>query len=152
MRIHAAAVTAFAVVLTAVVACRSAGTGPGGGATDGTTPGPTSPGPTVGSGPGSGGDQPGGVENADLVGTFGGDERLEGGCAWINGDDGERYEVVYPEGWSVEFDPVRLIDPAGEVRAEEGDRIGVNGEVAADAVSICQIGPIFQATDVVTDD
>ena len=90
--------------------------------------------------------------DADLVGTFGGDPQLEGGCAWLDADDGERYEVVYPEGWTVAFDPLALVDPSGQIRAEEGDRVGLNGEVERDAVSFCQIGPIFRATEVITGD
>lgn len=92
------------------------------------------------------------LNESDLVGTLGGDPQLEGGCAWVAADDGETYEVVYPDGWEVIFDPLQLVDPEGEVRAEEGDRIGLNGEVAEDAASICQIGPIFRATEVLTDD
>lgn len=94
----------------------------------------------------------GGIEGADLVGTFGGDEQLEGGCAWIDAEDGQRYEVIYPAGWTVRFGPLELTDPDGAIRATEGDRIGVTGAVAEDRASICQIGPIFQATDVLTED
>src|SRR3712207_5524437 len=39
------------------------------------------------------------IDDADLVGTFGGDAQLEGGCAWVDGEDGKRYEVIYPNGW-----------------------------------------------------
>ncbi len=138
--------------MTLLSACRPSGTpGAGGGSaepsverspeaagTDGARNGP-SPSPDVS------------LEGADLVGIFGGDPQLEGGCAWIDAEDGQRYEVSYPEGWEVTFDPVALIDPAGEIRAEEGDRIGLNGEVAGDLLSICQIGPIFRATEVITD-
>ena len=93
-----------------------------------------------------------GLDGADLTGTFGGDPQLEGGCAWLDADDGERYEVVYPQGWTIAFDPLALVDPGSNIRAEQGDRIGVNGEVVRDAVSFCQVGPIFRATEVLTDD
>ena len=81
-----------------------------------------------------------------LTGTFGGDAQLEGGCAWI--DDGQtRWEVTYPQGYSVSFDPLTLTGPDGPV-AEEGDTLTVTGAPQADAVSICQIGPLWRATDV----
>jgi hypothetical protein len=83
-----------------------------------------------------------------LTGILGGDPVLEGGCAWLEGDDGTRYEVDYPGGWRVGFDPVRLMDPAGAVHAVEGDRVTVAGGLEPDAISICQIGPIFRATEV----
>ena len=97
-------------------------------------------------------DEPAGsIEDADLIGTFGGDAQLEGGCAWVDGDDGKRYEVIYPEGWRVHFDPLHLVDPDGDVRAEEGDRIGLNGSVATDSVSFCQVGRICEASEVFTE-
>ena len=92
------------------------------------------------------------LEAADLIGTLGGDPNLEGGCAWIDGEDGERYEVVYPEGWHIETDPLRLLDPNGEVAAEGGDRIGLVGGVGEGMASICQVGTIFIATEVLTED
>ncbi|MFN2484682.1 MAG: hypothetical protein ABR509_07080 [Candidatus Limnocylindria bacterium] len=94
----------------------------------------------------------GGLERADIIGTLGGDPQLEGGCAWIDAEDGERYEVVYPNGWHVDQDPLRLIDPDGEVAAQAGDRIGLVGAVDAAMASICQIGPIFVATEVLAED
>ena len=81
-----------------------------------------------------------------LTGAFGGDAQLEGGCAWI--DDGEsRWEVMYPPGYSVSFDPLTLTGPDGPV-AEEGDTLTVLGAPQTDAVTICQIGPVWQGTDV----
>lgn len=81
-----------------------------------------------------------------ISGTLGGDAQLEGGCAWVETSSG-RYEVVWPEGYEVAFDPVRLLRD-GEVVAEAGDELTVRGSVDTDAVSICQVGPIFQATSV----
>lgn len=82
-----------------------------------------------------------------LEGTLGGDAQLEGGCAWLEADDG-RYEVLYPDGYQIVFDPVRLLDPDGDTIAEEGDALRVSGQVAADRMSVCQVGTIFEATEV----
>jgi|GEM_PF-4250492 len=86
--------------------------------------------------------EPAGTE---IRGALGGDAQLEGGCAWVETDDGTRHEVLYPEGYTVEFDPLRLLGPDGEVIAQEGDRIEVPGEVADDVTSICQVGPLWRA-------
>ena len=81
-----------------------------------------------------------------LTGTLGGDAQLEGGCAWI--DDGEsRWEVTYPEGYRVTFDPLTLEGPEGTI-AEEGATVTVTGAPQTDVVTICQVGPVWQATDV----
>lgn len=81
-----------------------------------------------------------------IEGTLGGDAQLEGGCGWVETGSG-RYEVVWPEGYRVEFEPVRLLR-GDEVVAEAGDPLTVRGRVDADAMSTCQVGPIFKATSV----
>lgn len=92
--------------------------------------------------------QPAGTE---ISGVLGGDAQLEGGCAWVETDDGTRYEVIYPEGYTVETDPLRLVGPDGGVVAEDGDRLELPGEVAEDMASICQIGPLWRADSVALD-
>lgn len=81
-----------------------------------------------------------------LTGTLGGDAQLEGGCAWID-DGGRRWEVLYPEGYRVTFDPVTLHGPDGPI-AEEGATITVPGSPQDDVMTVCQVGPVWQATDV----
>ena len=90
----------------------------------------------------------GGVE---LVGILGADS-IEGGCTYLEADDGIRYQVVYPDGWQVQASPLQLANPAGEVVATGGDTITVRGQRADDMVSICQIGPMFTASEVVSVD
>ncbi len=88
------------------------------------------------------------ASGSSITGTFGGDAQLEGGCAWIS-TPGERFEVVYPAGWSVQFEPLLLIDVEGGVIAEEGDTLTVEGARDTDAASICQVGAIWRATAVI---
>lgn len=90
-------------------------------------------------------DEPG--DPTILEGTLGGDPELEGGCAWLDTDDG-RYEVLYPQGYELGLDPVRLTAPDGDTVAEEGDTVRVRGQVTDDVVSVCQVGTIFRATEV----
>lgn len=92
--------------------------------------------------------QSGAVEEpVTLEGTLGGDAELEGGCAWLDTDEG-RFEVMYPAGYQVAFDPLRLLGPDGDTIAGEGEALRVEGTVGDDMVSACQVGTIFQATDV----
>lgn len=86
-----------------------------------------------------------------ISGTFSSDS-IEGGCAFLEAADGTRYEVLYPEGWTVLRNPYRLQDPDGEIVASGGETVTIRGEVATDMASICMVGPIFRATEVVTID
>jgi hypothetical protein len=88
---------------------------------------------------------PGPVGSA-VTGTLGFDD-IEGGCPFLMAADGTRYEVIYPEGWSVDRTGGVLRGPAGEV-VELGESLTVHGSIATDRSSICQIGPIFVATEV----
>jgi hypothetical protein len=48
-------------------------------------------------------------------------------CVWLRDARGLRVDVSYPDGWRVEFDPLRLRDRSGAVVAERGDVIAVRG-------------------------
>lgn len=82
-----------------------------------------------------------------VQGVLGGDAELEGGCVWLETDT-ERVEVLWPEGYRADVDPIELRDPAGAVIATEGDRLTVHGEPATEQMSSCQIGALWEATDV----
>ena len=77
---------------------------------------------------------------------------VEGGCPYLEAADGTRYEVIYPIGWQLDRAAVQLRDPDGALVAAAGDIVTIRGEVATGMVSTCQIGPIFEATEVVTVD
>jgi hypothetical protein len=74
-------------------------------------------------------------------------DAIEGGCAYLQGPDGRKYEVIYPDGWELRKSPLELVSPDGRVVARAGDEVTVRG-AEADMVSVCQIGPIVQATEV----
>lgn len=96
-------------------------------------------------------DEVGSPDGGELLeGTLGGDPDLEGGCAWLDTGDG-RFEVMYPSGYEIAFEPVRLVGPDGDTIAEEGEAVHVRGHVAQDRMSICQVGAIFQASEVVSE-
>ena len=81
-----------------------------------------------------------------VTGRLGFDD-IEGGCSFLETDAGTRYEVVYPDGWAIDRMLAELRGPGGQV-AHAGESVTVGGAVATDRSSICQIGPIFVATDV----
>ena len=83
----------------------------------------------------------------ELTGVLGADS-IEGGCGYLQTPDRTRYEVIYPDGWQLQLSPLQLTSPEGEIVARGGDEVTVRGEEAADMASICQIGPIFRATEV----
>lgn len=76
-------------------------------------------------------------------------EDIEGGCPYLETDDGTHYQVLWPDGWSLDGRG-GLVNPAGDEVAGAGDDVTVRGRVADDMASICQIGPIFRASEVST--
>ena len=83
----------------------------------------------------------------EITGTLGGDPMLEGGCTWVDGDDGNRYEVMWPEGYEADTDSGEL-SAGGEVVASSGDELTITGQVAEGMASTCQVGTIFEAEEV----
>lgn len=84
-----------------------------------------------------------------ITGTLGGNAALEDGCAWVD-DGATRWEVQWPDGYEVTFDPLELHGPNGRV-ASTGDAVTVIGQESADVATACQIGPVWAATRVVVD-
>jgi hypothetical protein len=83
---------------------------------------------------------------ATYSGVLGADS-IEGGCSYLQTADGQRYELIPPEGWHLDKGSAQLTGPDGALVARAGDAITVNGH-EADMVSICQIGPIIQAVEI----
>ncbi len=115
-------------------------------ATSALTPGPTAASPHPSHSLGA---SPSDASGATLRGTLGVAD-IEGGCAYLQAADGTRWEIIYPTGWRARANPLQLVDPDGVVVARAGATITVHGREARDAGSICQIGPIFKATEVVS--
>lgn len=91
--------------------------------------------------------QPAGGAEETYTGVLGSDS-IEGGCVYLQTADGQRYEIIPPDGWQLRKGPAELVAPDGSVVARAGDDITLRGHVA-DMVSICQIGPIVQVSEVV---
>jgi hypothetical protein len=90
------------------------------------------------------------ISPAGAAGTYSGvlgADSIEGGCTYLQTADGQRYEIIPPDGWELRKGAAELVAPDGTVVARAGDAITVKGH-EADMVSICQIGPIIQAVEV----
>ena len=72
---------------------------------------------------------------------------IEGGCSYVQTADGAKFEVIYPEGWTLDKAAAILRAPDGTV-VRAGETLTIEGAVARDRSSICQVGPIFQASSV----
>jgi len=75
-------------------------------------------------------------------------DSIEGGCAYLQTAVGRKLEVIYPDGWTLQKSPLALLAPDGSVHSRAGDTVTVKGSEATDMASICMIGPIIQATEV----
>jgi predicted small lipoprotein YifL len=141
------------VAIATIAACSQIGPG--------TSPSPTedasmesdtpSPLPSIDPGFASPTERAGSGGRDEVAGVFGADS-VEGGCTYLEADDGTRFQVIYPTGWNVQATPLQLTDPSGDVVATGGERITVRGSRADDMVSICMIGPMFRASEVVSID
>jgi hypothetical protein len=94
---------------------------------------------------------PSAAAGTSLTGVLGGDAQLEGGCVWLETDQG-RIEPMWPAGYTATTDPVALLDPQGETIAEEGDSVTVTGSPTRDVATICQVGEVWSLTDVTVTD
>jgi hypothetical protein len=83
-----------------------------------------------------------------VSGTLGFDT-VEGGCAYLETADGTRYQVIYPDGWRIDGSTGHLLGPGGE-DARPDSVVSVRGSIVTDMASICQVGPIFRATEVMS--
>ena len=75
-------------------------------------------------------------------------DSIEGGCAYLQAAVGRKLEVIYPDGWTLQKSPLELLAPDGSVHSRAGDTVTVKGSEATDMASICQIGAIIRATEV----
>lgn len=67
--------------------------------------------------------------DADIIGVLGGNPSLSSGCTWLIDEAGQRWEVLWPDGYQDSFrgDLTVLAGPDGATIASTGDRLGVNG-------------------------
>ncbi|MDO8483656.1 MAG: hypothetical protein Q7S35_01785, partial [Candidatus Limnocylindrales bacterium] len=82
-----------------------------------------------------------------LTGTLGFDT-VEAGCGYLETTDGTRYEVIYPDPWRLDRASGRLVGPGGQ-SVGPGATVTVRGVISEEIASICQVGPIFRAVEVV---
>ena len=75
-------------------------------------------------------------------------DTIEGGCPFLQADNGDKLQVIYPDGWQLNKSPLELVAPDGSIHSKGGDVVSIKGSKSDEMVSICQIGPIIEATEV----
>jgi hypothetical protein len=70
-------------------------------------------------------------KSSTIYATLQGDAGMEGGCVWLRQTTTD-FGVLWPAGYTAEFDPIRLYDADGTLVGEEGDRLVVTGAFAID--------------------
>jgi hypothetical protein len=92
----------------------------------------------------------------NVRGVLEGDANLEGGCVWLRDAANNRWEILWPDGYSSEFSGdlpvggnVPVIVRDGEVIARNGDLVTVSGHRPPGAGSHCMVGTVYQANEVV---
>jgi hypothetical protein len=58
-------------------------------------------------------------------------------CAWLEDATGRRFDVMFPPGWEVTFDPLRIDDTTGRAIASEGDEIRVTYIAEGVGATVC---------------
>jgi hypothetical protein len=93
---------------------------------------------------------------ASVTGVLEGDPNLESGCIWLRDAVGDRWEILWPDGYSAEFSgdlpaggTVPVILRNREVIARGGDLVTVSGHRPHGVGSHCMVGIVFAATEVV---
>lgn len=104
--------------------------------------------PTLGATPPAG-SEPAPAEGDTITGTLAGDPDLEGGCVWVE-DGSTRWQVQWPDGYTVSTDPIGVKGPDG-IDIAEGDKVTVTGSDEPGVMTTCQVGPVWIATSVTTD-
>ena len=62
-----------------------------------------------------------------LLGTLHGDPTNHSEPVWLTGDGGSHLSMIFPAGFSIEFDPSLVLrDSQGHVKAREGDHLEFN--------------------------
>jgi hypothetical protein len=89
---------------------------------------------------------------AEISGVLQGDPNLETGCIWITDAQGTRWEIFWPTGYRQEFmDGAARLTLQGQVVAVEGDSLTVRGSRSRDLGSVCMVGIVYEASEVLVD-
>jgi hypothetical protein len=86
---------------------------------------------------------------AEITGVLRGDQEQGIGCVWLTDAQGNRWEILWPEGYHHEFvDGVPSLMRDGEVVATAGHTIAVRGMRSRDLGSVCMVGIVYEASEV----
>lgn len=84
-----------------------------------------------------------------VTGVLEGDADLEGGCVWLRDAEGVAWDILWPEGYTRDFDDdVAVILHRGEIIAAEGDVLMVQGRRPSGIATRCMRGVAYEADNV----
>jgi hypothetical protein len=89
-----------------------------------------------------------GPAQVELLGTLAGERIQSRECLLLIDSANVKWHLVVPAGWTVRFEPVRVIDPDGSLVAEDGDRVEVRGPSVTGDTS-CSPMPAFAADEII---
>lgn len=78
-----------------------------------------------------------------IEGVVGGAMKGYADCTWLQDDTGQRFDVLFPVGWTWSFDPLSIKDPTGREVLRAGDRARLTGSRGEIGQSPCESGPLF---------
>ncbi|MDR9450387.1 MAG: hypothetical protein RI637_04125 [Acidimicrobiia bacterium] len=73
-------------------------------------------------------------QEARIIANLAGDPQLDGGCVWLRQGTTD-FSVLWPEGFTADFNPLRLYDGNGDLVAQEGEALELTGSFAVDAAA-----------------
>jgi hypothetical protein len=77
---------------------------------------------------------------AALQGVVQGSASVDGGCVWLESDQGDRDPIAWPAGYYARFDPLRIYDGTGRLEARQGQQIRVGGGLGRAVGFPCMFG------------
>lgn len=73
-------------------------------------------------------------QEARIIANLAGDPQLDGGCVWLRQGTTD-FSVLWPEGFTADFNPLRLYDGNDHLVAGEGEALELTGSFAVDAAA-----------------
>ena len=85
----------------------------------------------------------------EITGILRGDQAQGIDCIWLTDPHGNRWEIIWPVGYRQEVvEGVATLSLEGQVVAVAGDPITVRGTRSRDFGSVCMIGIVYEASEV----
>jgi hypothetical protein len=89
---------------------------------------------------------------AEVTGVLRGDRTQGIDCIWLTDPQGNRWEIIWPAGYRQEVvEGVATLSLDDQVVAVAGDNITVRGARSSEFGSVCMIGIVYEAAEVIVE-